>query len=414
MNIRSILKKLPLVFHLKTLFLFTKRVGIGSEQMRILIGYLTASLFPEKNDRQHLDAAMSWLAHAQDVDSFDKGVSAVFYLKSGWDVSYPETSGYILATYLAYAELTEDDQWLERATLIGDWEIDIQAPNGGVYSEPTPGNIATFNTGQVMLGWCLLYEHTGEQKYLDAAIRGGDYMARVQEEDGSWEIGAYNGAKTYEARADWGLLRVAQITGNNFYRNVAIKNIRWILAQQKANGWFDNFGFQKDGDLPIMHTIIYTLRGLLECELMGEEALKEFNLLDVVKKSVDQLCEAANRQFVNGIEGMMPSGFDENWNGIMSSSCLTGNAQFAILLYRLSHIVDDNTLYLKTADLVLSATKRTQIIDTSLKDIRGALPGSFPLYQGYVQDGYPNWATKFLADALIMKIVYKQKVIVKA
>jgi len=408
----NILKKLPLIFQAKTLVLFTKRYGIGIEQARILFKYLTASLFPEKSDRTHLDAAMNWLIHAQDVDTIDAGVSAAFYLKSGWDVSYPETSGYILATYLAYGELTNDPQYLKRAIAIGDWEIVIQAPNGGVYSNPTPGNIRVFNTGQVMLGWLLLYEQTGEQKYLDAAIRAGDYLKEEQEEDGSWKKDTYSGARTYDARVDWALLRLGKLSGNTIYRNVAIKNIRWILSKQSENGWFDSCGFHND--LPIMHTIIYTLRGLLECELLDEESLEEFKLLDVVKVSVDKLCEAANSQYVNGIKGMMPRGFDENWKGIMSDSCLTGNAQFVILLYRLSHIVDNNALYLKTADLVLSATKRTQIVNTSFQDINGALAGSFPIYQGYVLDGYPNWATKFLADALLMKIGYKQKVLIKA
>ena len=412
MSIGNLLKKLPFAFQVKTLFLFTKQFGVGGEQARVLFKYLTASLFPEKSDRAHLDKAMNWLTHAQDVKPIDKGVSAAFYLKSGWDVSYPETSGYILATYLAYGELTRDPQYLKRAIASGDWEIEIQAPNGGVYSNPTPGNIRVFNTGQVMLGWCLLYEQTGQQKYLDATIRAGDYLKGGQEEDGSWKNDTYSGAKTYEARVDWALLRLAQLSGDNTYQDTAIKNIRWVLSKQRENGWFDHCGF--NDDLPIMHTIIYTLRGLLECELMGEDALKEFHLLDVVEKSVNRLCDAANAQFVNGVEGMMPGGFDENWNGRITDSCLTGNVQFVSLLYRLSHVVEDNSLYLKTADMVLSATKKTQILDSSLYDINGALAGSFPIYYGYVRDGYPNWATKFLADALLMKIGYKQKVMIKA
>jgi hypothetical protein len=408
----NILKKLPLIFQVKTLVLFTKQFGIGVEQVKVLFKYLTASLFPEQSDRIHLDAAMSWLTHAQDVDTIDAGVSAAFYLKSGWDVSYPETSGYILATYLAYGELTNDSQYLKRAVAIGDWEIVIQAPNGGVYSNPTPGDTRVFNTGQVMLGWLLLFEQTGQQKYLDATISAGDYLKEEQKDDGSWVKDTYSGAKTYEARVDWALLRLAQLSGNSTYLEVAIRNLRWVLSKQNENGWFDSCGFHNE--LPIMHTIIYTLRGLLECELMDEEAVNELNLLDVVKKSVDRLCEAANSQFVKGKNGMIPRGFDENWNGIMSDSCLTGNAQFVILLYRLSHIVDDNTLYLTTADLVLSATKRTQIIDTSLQDLKGAVAGSYPIYQGYVHDAYPNWAAKFLADALLMKIGYEQGLVIKA
>ena len=108
-------------------------------------------------------------------------------------------------------------------------------------------------------------------------------------------------------------------------------------------------------------------------------------------------------QFVKGVEGMIPRAFNDNWEGLRTDSCLTGNAQFVILLYRLSHIIKDNFLYLETANLILSSLKKTQIINTNLKDINGALPGSYPIYRGYLSDAYPNWGTKFFADALLMK-----------
>jgi hypothetical protein len=412
MNITGFLKKIPLAFHAKTLILFIKKFGIGKEQRKILSKLLTASLFPEKSDRVHLDAAMGWLTKAQDVNSDDKGVSRIFSFQNGWEVSYPETSGYIIATYFAYGELTGDSQYLKRAVEIGDWEIAIQAPNGGVYSNPTVGDIRVFNTGQVMLGWCLLHEEIGGSEYLNALVRAGNYLIEIQNEDGSWSKDTYSGAKTYDARVDWALLKVYEITGNTDYKKAAINNIRWILGQQKENGWFDNCGFYDD--LPITHVIIYTLRGLLECELLSPESLVELNLMEAVIKSVDKLCIATNTQFVHGVKGMIPSAFDENWNGVIEDSCLTGNVQFVCLLYRLSHIINDNELYLKTADLILSSAKKSQIVDTSIEEIKGALAGSFPIYRGYVRDAYPNWATKFLADALMMKIGYKNKEVIKA
>jgi hypothetical protein len=411
-NITSFFKKIPFSFHIKTAILFIKRFGIGAEQIKILFKLLTASLFPERRDQVHLDGAIKWLTMAQDVNSDDKGVSRSFSLMSGWGCSYPETSGYILATYIEYGKLVGDSQYLQRAIDIGDWEIEIQAPNGGVYSNPTPGNIRVFNTGQVMLGWCLLYEETVDKRYLDASIRAGNYLVKIQDESGSWVMDTYSGARTYDARVDWALLKLAKITNNNTYKDSAIKNIRWILNRQRSNGWFDNCGFYDD--LPVTHVIIYTLRGLLECELLDRESLLEFDLISVIIKSIDELCESINSQRVNGIHGMMPSAFDKDWNGIIKDSCLTGNVQFATLLYRLSHIVKDNKLYLKTADLILSTTKKTQVLDTSIQEIKGALAGSFPIYRGYLHDEYPNWATKFLADALMMKIGYKKGVVIKA
>ena len=412
MSFIRFLEKIPFAFQVKFILLFFWRFGIRKQQLSILYKYISPALFSEHKDIIHLDAAMRWLKHAQDIDPIDRGVSCVFYLYKRWGVSYPETSGYILATFLAYAEFSNDPQYVDRAIEIADWEIKIQSPNGGVYSNPTPGNIAAFNTGQVILGWCLIYEHTGDQKYLDAAIRAGNYLTLTQDLDGNWINGSYSGARTYEARVDWALLKLAKLTGDDSYRDTAVKNLKWVLLQQKENGWFMNCGF--NDSQPIMHVIVYTLRGLLECDLINDSVVKDMKLMEIVKKTVNNLCIAANEQFVHGEEGMMPSAFNEKWEGVMTDSCLTGNAQFVILLYRLSHVLNDNELYIKTANLILSSLKKTQLIDTNLQDISGALPGSFPIYRGYLHDAYPNWGTKFFADALLMKIGYEQRLTIHA
>ena len=369
-------------------------------------------MFDEYDDLIHLDHAMNWLSYAQDFHKSDAGVAAIYYFKSGWQGSYPETSGYIVGTYFSYADMTGDISFIKRAIEIGDWEISIQANNGGIYSDLSFRNIAPFNTGQVILGWCLLFERTGERRFLDAAIRAGDYLVSIQENDGTWILGSYCGARTYEARVDWALLRLAKLTDQEVYRVTAINNLRWIVSKQKENGWFECCGF--NNELPITHTIIYTVRGLLECFLTDEYAVKEFDLLSSVRKTIDSLCIVADTQHVKGIPGMLPRAYDEKWNGTLSDSCLTGNAQFAVLLYRFSHLVEDNKKYLVTADKVLSAIKKTQVINSPIKDICGAIPGSYPIYRGYVSNGYPNWAAKFIADALMMKIGFAERIFVRS
>jgi hypothetical protein len=322
-------------------------------------------------------------------------------LKTGWGVAYPETSGYIVATYYAYADFSKDSSYIERAVQIGDWEIAIQADNGGVLSSTETPQTRVFNTGQVILGWCLLYERTGEEKYLQAAIRAGDFLVRGQEEDGAWRQNTYCGARTYHARVDWALLRLAQLTRNELYMSTAIRNIKWVLAQQQQNGWFAQCGF--DEAHPVMHVIVYTLRGLLECSRIDFKSVEELCILSSVIKSANALCEALQANPVDGITGMVPTAFDENWKTEAKDSCLTGNAQLSIFLYRLTQCTG-NLKYRKVADTVMNATKRTQLVETSLMPIKGAIAGSFPISRGYIPNAYPNWAAKFHADALMMKI----------
>ena len=51
----------------------------------------------------HLEAAAGWLRRAQDA-TVDGGVSWGYRLHGGWAASYPETTGYIVPTYLALAD----------------------------------------------------------------------------------------------------------------------------------------------------------------------------------------------------------------------------------------------------------------------------------------------------------------------
>jgi uncharacterized protein YyaL (SSP411 family) len=407
----SIVSKLPFANQLRTGVFFWQNLGAGAEQFRVLKHYLTGKLFREHGDGVHLTAAVEWLARAQDVCGGD-GVSSVFSLKTGWGVAYPETSGYILATYFAYADYSGDKTYIDRAIQIGDWEIAIQAPNGGVYSSTDLRQTRVFNTGQVILGWCTLYERTGEDKYLQAAKRAGDYLLNEQEtEDGTWRKDTYCGARTYHARVDWSLLRLAQLAGDQRYAVVALKNLQWVMKQQKENGWFAQCGF--NNDQPIMHVIVYTLRGLLECSQISDTAVKELDILPAVIKSADALCKALQAQPIAGIAGMVPTAFNEDWKATTNDSCLTGNAQLACFLYRLAHVTDKQ-MYRDVADIVMSATKRTQLIGTSLPQIDGAIAGTFPLSHGYLANAYPNWAAKFFADALLMKINYNKKLVIPA
>ena len=51
----------------------------------------------------HLDKAINWLFHAQDMTP-DAGVSQTYLVRNEhWANSYPETTGYIIPTFYSYA-----------------------------------------------------------------------------------------------------------------------------------------------------------------------------------------------------------------------------------------------------------------------------------------------------------------------
>ena len=74
----------------------------------------------------------------------------------------------------------------------------------------------------------------------------------------------------------------------------------------------------------------------------------------------------------------------------------------AIIFLRLYQIAQDARL-LNDALRLIDYVKATQIVDCTNPGIRGAIPGSYPIWGGYTRFAYPNWATKFFIDALLLK-----------
>jgi hypothetical protein len=383
---------------------------LGAAHASVGMRYAMALPFPKKSDREHLEATLRWLCVAQDAGGGDGGVSAVFDFAAGWDAPYPETSGYILATFLACDDYFGRPELAERARRIGDWEIAIQAPNGGVLSRPGQPATRVFNTGQVILGWLALFERTHDQRYLDAAVRAGDYLVRLQEDDGAWRRDTYCGARTYHARTDWGLLKLARQSGNTRYADAARHNLRWVMQQQQENGWFRNCGFNDDD--PITHVIDYTMIGVLECALL-EPAAFDRSPVDVIERSAQAICEITERPGIGGVSGMIPASFDALWRSAAQYSCLTGNAQLAYTLLRLNGLAG-NARYVAAADALIGALKGAQVLGRVPACVHGALPGSFPMHVGYLSNSFPNWGAKFFADALLASLLRGRRFAVDA
>lgn len=382
---------------------------LGPAQVSLGLRYAMSLPFPVRSNREHLEATVQWLCAAHDATGGD-GVSAAFSLMSGWDVPYPETSGYIVATFLACGDYLGDATLHGRARRIGDWEIAIQAPSGGVLSRPGRPETRVFNTGQVVLGWLALFERTQDARYLEAARRAGDYLLGLQEADGTWQRDTYCGARTYHARTDWGLLKLARLSADTRYAEAARRNLRWVMRQQQDNGWFRNCGFHQDD--PITHVIDYTLIGVLECAQL-DDAVFNCSPVDTIARSAEAICDIVARPGIGGIVGMIPASFDSGWHSRDGDSCLTGNAQLAYTLLRL-HSLAPNRHYLAAADSLIAALKGTQALNAAPVCVRGALPGSFPMHTGYLANAYPNWGAKFFADALLANLTRERPVAVAA
>ena len=153
--------------------------------------------------------------------------------------------------------------------MMADWEIGVQLPNGAVRSgqinlEPSP---AVFNTGQNLFGWTAAYIETNDDSYLKAAQRAAQWLTKVQDADGAWRQSlstmTTTEVQTYNVRSAWGLGLAGVVLDEISWLKAARKNAEWVLTQQNDKGWFSNCTFNLWELSPLLHTIAYTLEGLV-------------------------------------------------------------------------------------------------------------------------------------------------------
>lgn len=347
---------------------------------------------------EHLQAAMDWLCYAQDIKK-DGGVSASYNFRKGWEASYPEVTGYIIPTFLNYYQFSNQEVYRKRAIKMADWLLSIQLPNGAFQGltvehshEPR-----VFNTGQILLGIIRVYKETSEERYINSAKRSANWLVSVQDQDGAWRKFSYNSIPhTYYTRVAWPLLELYLLTGEQSYKQGAIKNLQWAINNQKENGWFHHNSFSNKLN-PYTHNIIYAARGMLESGVL----LNEF----IYIQSAERVAQTLFKKFE--IKKFLPGDFSEVWGSRSGYSCLTGDAQLSILLMRLYEMKKDER-YLNAALKINQYLKSTQILNSRNLGIRGGIKGSDPIWGSYSPYGYPSWAAKFFVDSLLLEeIIFK-------
>ena len=357
------------------------------------------------SDSEHLQAAMDWLSRAQDASGCG-GVAAGYFFQKGWMPPYPETTGYIIPTFLRFGSLYGNGSYLARAQRMGDWEIEVQlssgAVRGGIGLNDYP---VVFNTGQVILGWTALYGTTSKARFLDAAVKAADWLLSVQDADGKWSRHTYmNVPHAYHSRVAWSLLEVYKYTRCERYRAAAERNTLWVLSQAGESGWFRLMGFSPH-DPPFTHTVAYTLRGLMEAAPHLGDSIGP-RVMDSVAKAAEKIMLKYENRLPHpdrdpGL-ALLPATLDHRLESRDSYSCLTGNAQLAIIWLKLGRLNGDLRLT-KAALRLLNQVKGTQLLECANPGIRGGIAGSHPIWGQYVPYAYPSWAAKFFADGLILK-----------
>jgi len=292
---------------------------------------------------------MDWIVKSFKVNDH-KGSSGTRSIRGTWGAVYPETTGYLVPTLLAYANYFNDSKVRKLALKQYSYFKSIQNKDGSFRQAEDNKEPIVFDTAQIILGLLAIVAEQEKPEPLLKMIRSAvDWLGLQLNDEG--EFTSYNYVKNY-----------------------------------KENRSFDKMGFQKNQSA-FTHNMAYTFRGLWECaEILNDRKLK---------KKVRHSMNALNEQILN--KGKVAGTYSAKWKADYSFICSTGNAQLALMnliLYERS----GHKRNLETVELLLKPllkSQRNHLVNA------GAVPSSIPIRGKYQRMKYTNWTQKFYCDALL-------------
>lgn len=344
-----------------------------------------------------VDVTTDWLCRAQDnTASDDDGVARHYSLISHWSTSYPETTGYIIPTFLRVAELRGSDDLKVRTKRMLDWCKAIQLECGGFQGgriDAQPVVPVTFNTGQILIGLAAGVREFDD--YHDAMHGAARFLRDSLDEDGCWRRHptpfAKPGEKAYETHVAWGLFEAARQAPAEGYGEAGMRQVRWAMGRQHDNGWVADCCLNEP-EKPLTHTLGYYLKGLVEAHRWSREQ----EVLDAARRTAEGLLSTQRP------DGALPGRLHPDWRPAAKWSCLTGNVQIADSWFYLG-IELGEPRFLKAAREVNAFVRRTVVLEGS-DGVRGGVKGSFPVEGDYGPFEYLNWSAKFTIDSNISEL----------
>jgi hypothetical protein len=387
--IRRILKNIPWVNNL--LIYHDNRLGMAVHSLEYKRGKKGLRYEVEELDTVML-SVLEWLQESIRSQN-GKGSSAYYSYRTGWKVSYPETTGYLITTLYDLYRNGYGEKLLDVALAQGEWLLDIQMENGGWQGlqVDAPPKATSFNTGMILDGMSVLATHTKENRYLVALDRAMSWLAENQDSDGCWSEGNFKGvAVTYNALISADMLKGNAHINNKDYASAAISQLEWVKKQINGN-FIEKCDIRENLlDTPLMHYVGYTTEGMIRAgKLLDRE-----DYIEAVLPVLDVLADIAIES------GIVYGRYDRNWNPAVDWVCLTGAAQIAISLLL---VEERNDKFREAATILNRYIASTVNTGSSELGIKGGVGGSYPIFGGYQAFQYVNWAGKYFIDACLLE-----------
>lgn len=385
-------------FDLKLLFNYINEIKTKfTLKKNVKLNYYKYNL--KVNDKIIIKKSVNWLLECK-KNSLDNGICVLFDLNiNKLTSSFPETSGYIIPTLVECYKIIKKQILIKEAKEISDWILDIIQEDGGL-GEPYGFfslNPRIFTTAQAILGLLSIYEIFKEKKYINGAIKMGNFLLNNLNKDGSWNTKYLFLKKNtaYKSRVSWILFLLYKKTNDHRYKYGCIRSINFIIEKLNINNVPKFCSFKNDDSL-LTHLLGYHLVALInfsfQKKLLGKKKIKKIlSITDYFYKLLK--CHIDKYGIIKG---------ELNLSGkkTVNYSCLTGNFQllyFAILYEKRRNIKKN-----KLSDKIYQFAKKYQVKSKN-KLIDGAIAGSYPINGDYCSNMLPSWASKFFIDSLLLK-----------
>jgi SAM-dependent methyltransferase len=351
--------------------------------------------------------SLNWIENAQKAYP-DGGISRGFCLlgkssKSnylGWQLSYPETSGYLLPTLINIKKKFKLDNIEPVIDKLAYFLYSIsknKAVKGGSLNKEN--SFSVFDTAQVIRGLISYYEYKNNDIFIRRAINCGNFILDSEIENSGKISSKYMAEKSILILENDGyhiyvapvLLELSKISNNVSFKNLAIRIIETTLKYQKKNGYFEKSDFSKK-DKILTHNLGYILEGLIESysitgiqKYLDSAELTLVNLLHLIQQDVS-------------LKGYITN---ELKNGNDKFECLVGSAQIAICFYKFSKIKKNIDFEKAGEKILLDLKKKQNNYDKDFGGGIGAIWGSWPISGEYQKYEAINWANKFYLDLIL-------------
>ncbi len=383
--------------------LLLKSIRKNNEEVSrlLILGKKRKYPFQALSNEEHIELSLSWFLKLQQYHN-DGGMPAKYSLLHCEDTpiypSYPETSGYILSTLIAYNNFYDaniDNVIREMKDFLLTKQLKNGAFTGGHSKMNNFEMPSIFNSGQILLGLCSYYTSFKKDDELKKVIINCSNWIKSQID----KNGQYNTNYTfrkkeraYYSRATYGLLRAAELVNDDEGLEAAKRNFEWVYLNGKENGWINKWGF--NDQWAVLHTIAYTLRGMLEAGMYFNEE----KYIALIEKSLDKILQ---HKVSWGNEFLITSLIKNDFTKVRQEICLTGLCQLSIILFKFGNYIN-NAKYIKYADEIISNVKKFQLRGFENEYLNGGLTGSWPIGGKYQPYDIVNWSVKFFLDGLLL------------